>query len=257
VGAPLVRQLLAAGATVRAASHEAPGVAYSSSLSTVRLDLAEPSTWPRALSNVRRLFLAIPAGDDGACNVRPFLEAVASTGVDHVAFLSWAGVQQGTPHWQVEADIDAIGLARTFLRPAMLHQQLADSCGGQIVDHDRLRLPLGVDDRVAYVDARDVARVAAMTLVSPSPAPRTTYTLTGQHALSGAEVAALWSRVLGRRITFEPVPPARSLLPVTASAQLSKRGTIDPSLQQLLKEPPTSLSDYITQHRSRWATPVG
>lgn len=242
---------------MRAASHEAPGIAYSPALSTVRLDLHEPSTWPRALSRVRRVFLAVPNnGANTNGTVKRFAETAASAGVDHVVLLSVAGAQQGTSHWQVEADVDEVGLARTFLRPTELHQQLADACGDDITNHDRLRMPSG-NGRMAYVDARDVARVAAITLVSRSPAPRTTYTLTGQEALSGSDVAALLSRVLGRHIAFEPVSPSRSSQPLTASSERVSRGATDPTLRRLLGRPPTSLADYFMRHRSRWATPVG
>jgi uncharacterized protein YbjT (DUF2867 family) len=232
-------------------------MAYSSSLSTVRLDLTEHSTWPRALSRARRLFLALPeASPIGRIKVREFLEQAVSAGVDHVVILSSAGTQQGTPHWEVEADVDDVGLARTFLRPVLLHQQLADAYGDDIAFHNRLRMPIG-HGRIACVDARDVARVAALTLVAESPAPRSTYTLTGQESLSGTEVAALFSRVLGRDITFEPISLVRSDLPLTASRLLTTRGTTDPTLRLLLRRPPTTLADYVAEHRSRWVAPVG
>jgi uncharacterized protein YbjT (DUF2867 family) len=232
-------------------------MAYSSSLSTVRLDLADASTWPRALTRVSRVFLAVPARVlDAGTPLRSFLDTAGSAGVDHVVFLSSAGAQQGTPHWQVEAEIDAAGMPRTFLRPATLHQHLADACGDDIAKHDRLRLPDG-SSRIAYVDARDVARVAAITLLSDSPAPRSSYTLTGRDVLSGTEVAALLSRVLGRDISFEPVAPVRSPTALTASARVQSRGATDPTLQQLLGRTPTSLADFAREHRARWVTPVG
>ena len=257
MGAPLVRELLAAGASVRAASHEAPGIAYSATLSTVRLDLTEPSTWPRALSRVRRVFLTVPTnGASSNGTVKRFVDSATAAGVDHVVVLSVAGAQQGTRHWDVESDIDAVGVPRTFLRPAVLHQQLADTYGDDVANHDRLRMPVG-NGRIAYVDARDVARVAAITLVARSPAPRTSYTLTGHEALSGPDVAALLSRVLGRAIAFEPLARSHDSQPITASSEIVRRGTTDPTLRQLLGRAPTSLSDYLSQHRSRWATPVG
>jgi uncharacterized protein YbjT (DUF2867 family) len=226
-------------------------------LSTVRLDLADADTWPRALSRVRRVFLSISdTAFDRSAAVRGFLECGLSAGVDHVVLLSSAGTQQGTSHWQAETDVDAVGLSRTFLRPAMLHQQLADDYADDITNHDRLRMPIGPGS-MAYVDARDVARVAARTLVAPSPDPRASYTLTGQEALSGTEVAALLSRVLGRDITFEPLSLVHSPQPLTASVQMTMRGTTDATLQRLLGRAPTSLAEYVIEHRTRWGAPVG
>ena len=231
---------------MRAASAGAPGISYSSTLSTVRLDLAAPDTWPRALERVRRVFLALAEPAHRGSGLPEFLERAAWGGVDHVVLLSTADPQPGTPHRQAETHIDAVGLPRTFLRAATLHQELIDTCAGEIAEHDRLRLPIGAG-RTAYVDARDVARVAAATLVAHRPALRASYDLTGQEALSGLEVAALLSRVLGREIAFEPMPPAYSPQPTPATVE---------TLQRLLGRAPTSLAEFVVEHRLRWRTPV-
>jgi uncharacterized protein YbjT (DUF2867 family) len=247
VGASLVRDLLAAGVSVRAASFEAPGVAHSSSLSTVRLDLDDPDTWPPALARIRRVFLDLsgPAIPDGSAGLAGFLAHVASAGVDNVVLLSSAAMHGAVPHQEAERHVDAAGLPRTFLRPAMLHQRLADEYGDDIAEHDRLRMPIG-DGRVTPVDARDVARAAAVTLTSRSPSPRATYDLTGPEALTGRQIAALMSRVLGRDITFEPTAPEPPPVPDAA----------DHALHRLLGRLPTSLADYVHEHRARWAASV-
>jgi uncharacterized protein YbjT (DUF2867 family) len=61
------------------------------------------------------------------------------------------------------------------------------------------------DKRVGHVDVRDVAAVAAEIAASPSAHAGKTYWPTGPEVLSGTEVAAVLSKVLGRTITFYPI----------------------------------------------------
>ena len=61
------------------------------------------------------------------------------------------------------------------------------------------------DGRVGHVDVRDVAAVAAEIAASPSAHAGKTYWPTGPEVLSGTEVAAVLSKVLGQTITFHPI----------------------------------------------------
>ena len=61
------------------------------------------------------------------------------------------------------------------------------------------------DGRVGHIDARDVAAVAAEIAASPAPHAGKTYWPTGPEVLTGAEVAGVLSKVLGRPITFHPI----------------------------------------------------
>ena len=54
-------------------------------------------------------------------------------------------------------------------------------------------------------NARDVAAVAAAIAAAPASHAGRTYWPTGPEALSGAEVAVILSKVLGREITFRPI----------------------------------------------------
>ncbi len=59
---------------------------------------------------------------------------------------------------------------------------------------------------VSMVDARDIAEIAASCLLerehSGAPLPRETIELVGPDALSGQEVAKIWSGLLGRDIRY-------------------------------------------------------
>src|SRR5947208_816385 len=64
---------------------------------------------------------------------------------------------------------------------------------------------LGKQGVPVRVDVRNVAAVAAQIAASPSAHAGKTYWPTGPEVLSGTEVAAVFSKVLGRTITFHPI----------------------------------------------------
>lgn len=66
-------------------------------------------------------------------------------------------------------------------------------------------MPIG-DKGIAMVDARDIAEVAAIELIRRDQAqgvlPVETINLVGPDTLTGSDVAAIWSDVLGRPISY-------------------------------------------------------
>ncbi len=70
-------------------------------------------------------------------------------------------------------------------------------------------LPLG-DALVSYVDADDIAAVAAEVLLgNEMEHSGRAYDLTGPDALTGSQVAEIFSQVLGRKIEFHAVSDDR------------------------------------------------
>jgi len=59
------------------------------------------------------------------------------------------------------------------------------------------------DGRIGFLDARDVAAVAANIAAGPEPHAGHEYRLTGPELLSYTDVAAVLTTVLGRPITFK------------------------------------------------------
>jgi len=112
-----------------------------------------------------------------------------------VPFLRW--------HGEGERRLEGSGLSWTHVRPSMFMQNLL----GQASEIRRgvLALPLA-DARVAMVDVRDVAEVAARVLAEEGH-ERKAYDVTGPEALSGAEAAKRLSDALGWKVAYRDVPP--------------------------------------------------
>lgn len=266
VGRHVVEQLIAAGETVRGAVRDPQSVLAAGQ--PVRFDFADPTSWTGALDGVDRLFLMRPpAISDVTTYLRPVIDLAASRGVRHIVFLSLIGVNRVMPHWRVEQDIAASGLAYTFLRPSFFAQNLLTAYRADIRDRDEIRMPAG-RGRTAFVDTRDVAEVAARVLSRPEDHVSCAYSLTGEQALRWDDVAVLLTRELQRPIRYTSISfrrYRRELLAAGADpvyvrvqlgihlvARLGLAGRITPTLRELLGRPPRTLAAFITDHAAAW-----
>ncbi|WP_458209363.1 NmrA family NAD(P)-binding protein [Haladaptatus sp. NG-SE-30] len=210
VGAPLVSRLLDAPVAVRIATR-APEKArerFGDGAEYTAFDLDHPETWGRVLENVGRMFLLVPP-EVGVDPVRTFLDAASRVGIDHATYLSILGAEKLPilPHRRIERHLQGTGLTYTFLRASYFMQNLSEIHRPEIVERDEIFVPAG-DGSLSFVDARDVAAVAATTLIEPGHENRA-YDLTGPAALDFFSVADIFADTLGRPITYaNPSRPA-------------------------------------------------
>jgi uncharacterized protein YbjT (DUF2867 family) len=228
----------------------------------VRLDLHEPATFAPAVAGCDGIFLLRPPAISRVGPTLNRLIGVAEeAGVGHITFLSVAGAESSriVPHHRVETRLTSGSTGWTILRPGFFAQNITtayrdDVRGGRIV------VPAG-DGRVAFVDARDLGEVAAMTLLAPAAHAGRGYHLTGPRAWGFEEVAALLTRILGRPVRYAPASAlgyARHLraagLPVAQIAVQTilhlglRRGdaeAVDPTLPSLLGRPATDLERFL------------
>jgi len=112
------------------------------------------------------------------------------------------------PHFAVKSGaermIQQMGFSATILRPAyFIDNELM--IRDVVLNHGVYPMPIGAKG-IAMVDARDIAEVAAIELIrrdqAPGKLPVETLNLVGPDTLTGADVAAIWSDVLGRPIVY-------------------------------------------------------
>ncbi len=96
------------------------------------------------------------------------------------------------------------GLDHTILRPTGFMQNTL-AFAGSISSEGGFYAPLA-DARVAWVDVRDIAAVAAVALTEEGHEGQT-YEVTGPEAVSYEQVAEALSRATGKRIEHVSVPP--------------------------------------------------
>jgi uncharacterized protein YbjT (DUF2867 family) len=107
-------------------------------------------------------------------------------------------------HAQVERNLEGSGLGYTILRPQPYMQNFL-RFGPSIAAEGRFAAPMG-DHRFAFVDVRDVARVAAAALMEEAHAGAT-YVVTGPEALSYGEAAQTIGAAIGKQVAYEPAEP--------------------------------------------------
>lgn len=201
VGTLACAELTASGVQVAAASRRGD----------VRFDWYEPGTWDAALEGVDRMYLIAPDGDaDPVTAMRPFLDRALASGVKR------AVLQSGSPIARGDAGLGLVhaAVAETFaewavLRPSWFMQNFSGDHvqGDAIRTRGRLTSATGTG-RVGFIDARDIAAVAA-AIMTTDAAPNRDAILTGPQALSYDDVAALISRASGRAVTHVDVGEAR------------------------------------------------
>jgi len=164
---------------------------------------ASPEALARCLQGTDRLFLMRPPPiADVARLLFPVVDVARQVGVRQVVFLSLQGVQanRATPHHAMEAYLRRTGAPYTFLRPNFFMQNLSTIYADQIRDTSEIVVPAG-RSRTAFIDARDIGKVAAAVFTSDGHLRRA-YTLSGEQCLSYADVARIMSHALGRTITY-------------------------------------------------------
>jgi hypothetical protein len=130
---------------------------------------------------------------------RSVIGAAARAGVARLVKLSVFRADERSPlrfarqHWQAERALEQSGLAWTIVRPVFLMQNLRAMVRGGAI------YTAAGDGRVATIDARDIAAVAAAALTTPGHEGKI-YTLTGPEALSFDDIASDLSQLCGKHI---------------------------------------------------------
>lgn len=216
VGRHLVPLLRAAGAPVRAFVRD-PARAADVLGGGVELavgDLGDPASLRAALAGVDQLHLACGNHPEQVRWETAAIDAAADAGVTRIVKLSALGAGVGSPvaftdaHGRITEHLRAAGPAHVLLEPAFLMSNLLAGADG-VRGADALFLP-AAGAKIAMIDPRDVARVAAAVLTGDGHDGRR-YVLTGPEAVTLDDVAEQLSAVLGRRIGAVPVSDGAAL----------------------------------------------
>jgi uncharacterized protein YbjT (DUF2867 family) len=267
VGRPLVALLRAAGMVVRPASR------HPCTPDGVVFDFRDPATWQAAFDRVESMFLVRPPDIARVSrDLVPSLEFARARGLRHVVLLSvqGAGRVPVLPHAAAERWLRASGLSWTFVRPSYFDQNLSGVFAPDIRDRDEIVVPAG-GSRTAFVDAHDVAAVAAAALLNPRAHTGRAWTPTGP-ALTYGEIAALLSTELGRPIRYRrvgalafdrhartvlglPAPMAAVTTVLHTTARMGLAGFETDDVLTVTGQAPTTFAAFAHRERAIWARP--
>ncbi|MGH3370448.1 MAG: hypothetical protein ACRDPR_10630 [Nocardioidaceae bacterium] len=141
-----------------------------------------------------------------ADQVSDFLDLAQAAGVRHVTYLGAYHGDQAPPEIDMRAvELDLMGRGAftcSILRPAWVMQNFTDD-HLPVID-GQITVPTG-GGADAFVDAADIAAVAAETLTHPDDHAGAQYAPTGPEALTFAQVAEIISGLTGRPVRHNDV----------------------------------------------------
>ena len=210
VGRHVIHQLVQRGANVRALVRDPAKADFPSGVDVVQGDLLDVDALRRAFDGVSALFLLNAVVPDEFTQALVTLNVAREAGVDRVVYLSviHSDLYVNVPHFAgkfgVERMIERMGFSATILRPAYFMDNDV-TIKDVVLGYGVYPMPIGAKG-LAMIDARDIGEIAAIELIhraeATRPLPLERINLVGPDTLTGADVAAIWSDVLGRTVTY-------------------------------------------------------
>jgi uncharacterized protein YbjT (DUF2867 family) len=206
VGRHVVEQLVSRGADTRALVRDPSKANLPAGVTVVQGDLLDVDSLRSALSGVSTLFLLNAVVPDEFSQALIALNLAREAGI----YLSviHGDLYVNVPHFAgkfaVERMIERMGFNATILRPAYFMQNdlmIKDV----VLGHGVYPMPIG-GKGLAMIDARDIGEIAAIELIrrerAATPLSLDRINLVGPDTLTGADVATIWSKVLGRPVAY-------------------------------------------------------
>lgn len=209
IGSQIVQRLADQGASVRALVRDKGKYQGPAGVEPVQGNMSDVASTREALKGIDTLFLLNAVAADEMTQALLTLDLAREAGIKRFVYFSVlnSALFDDVPHFAgknlAERVIDTQGFPATVLQPAYFMQN-------DLMFKDALKAgvypqPIG-DVGLAMVDARDIADAAAAELLrrerAPHPLPRTTIEVVGPDTLTGADIAAIWSSVLGRDVNY-------------------------------------------------------
>jgi uncharacterized protein YbjT (DUF2867 family) len=207
VGSEVVRQLRAKGAPVRALVRDrAKAVAtLGEGVELAQGDLLDPATIDAALEGCDHLFVLTAFAPDQLTPQSNAIDAAARRGGIHLVKMGVVGSSPDSPVATArqmaagDESLKASGLQWTILQPTSFMQNVLGMAGA--IAGEGVLYGASGEGRIAHVDTRDIAAVAAVALTEEGHLGKT-YVLTGPEAISNAAMAATLTRALGRDVRY-------------------------------------------------------
>jgi uncharacterized protein YbjT (DUF2867 family) len=270
IGREVTKRLVAQGASSRAGvrNQEKARKQFGDDIELIDFAFEDKRLFADALEDVEKVFLLPPLMPNQVELTNAFVDAAQSAGVQHIIKLSAIGVETetftvGEWHAANEHHIRKSGLAFTFLRPNSFMQNFINYFPPR---DGVIYLPWG-NGKASFVDARDIAAVAARALTNEAHKNKI-YTLTGPSALSIDEVARTLSHAAGREIKYVDVPESTAhdamlnvgmakwqvdmLMELHAINKQSCWSTITSDVEEVTGAPPVDFRQFARDHADKF-----
>lgn len=251
-GGEVARQLLEAGAEVRAFVHRDDGRSLelrSRGAEVVIGDLRNFDAVRRAMKGIQRAYFCYPISPGIVQSTAQFAQASKEADVDFIVNMSQISARSDSKseaarqHWLAERVFDWSGVPVAHIRPTFFTDWLLYLA--PMIRQGVMRAPFGREARHAPISAEDQARVIVGLLREPDSYKGKTLPLYGPVELTHPEMAAIVARVIGRPVVYEQTPMAAigEMLGATPAPRQNTAAAMyrDPDAQG-------GRPDFLTQH---------
>jgi uncharacterized protein YbjT (DUF2867 family) len=265
IGRELIPLLLESGQSIRVLVRDERKVAHlEPRVERCVGDLDRPETLLPAVQGVERIFLVTYQTQQDI----NLLEAAKRAGVQQIVKLSTLEaaehkIKVGKWHFERETLIRASGIDGTFLRPGMFMSNSIEWWADSIRSQASVFFPGGKKGRVAPIDPRDVAAVAALALTQSGHHGQA-YTLTGRELFTIGEMVQVISRVLGKPVQYVSIPPiaaklfmlktgmdkalVNALMEMLATLRRDEGALVTDAFERLTGRPPRTFEAWCREH---------
>ncbi|OBK98013.1 nucleoside-diphosphate sugar epimerase [Mycobacterium asiaticum] len=267
IGRPLVAELAAAGARVRAITRTPNTVDFPDGVEQVR-SLAE------ALPGTSAVFLnsrALPQRNAeglatvvAQCKAAGVTKLVALSAINaHDDFARQPSRFRGDRNREVEQAAVESGLQWVSLRPSVFASNFTGMWAGQLRAGDVVAGPYAAASMAPIVDD-DISAVAARALLTDELVGRK-IPMTGPHALTNRELVDVIGTVLRRPLRYHELPPELVRQRFTGSgfsaefadayvtmlaASLDSPALVTHEVEKVLGRPPLAFAEWVARHRA-------
>lgn len=274
IGSELTEILSKSGASVRAVLRNINRVRELSGVVWMQADVSDKRLLESVLAGTDRLFLLTGNRTGFGETQIEIINAAESLGVKHVVKLSALGASPRTKsglaleHWEAEQALENSKMSWTILRPHVFMQNWLGEEARTAKEEGAIYSAIG-DGKVPFIDARDIAAVAAEALLYPEKHSGKRYVLTGGEAVGFQSLAEALSKATGKTIVYKPLSmdemrlrmekqgiPKKSIDSLLALAAYQKAGgateRVSEDVQRVLGRTPRTVIEFANDYRERF-----
>lgn len=208
IGNELVNLLSDAGASVRAVLRNFHRARRLSGVTWLQADMSDETLLDAALAGTDRLFLLTGNRPGFGQTQIHIIQAAERLGIKHVVKLSALGASPRTKsplaheHWIAEQALEESAMTWTILRPHVFMQNWLEEVAETVRSEGAIYAAIG-EGKVPFIDARDIAAVAAESLLDPEKHSGQRYVLTGGEAVGYEVLAGAISNAIGKPVVYK------------------------------------------------------
>ncbi|MCW7479664.1 NAD(P)H-binding protein [Leptospira kanakyensis] len=209
VGGHLVEELVKGGHEVYAGSRKPESQKSSANLHWVFADSSELTKGLEVLEKVDAAYFLSPPGQTNQYEIlSPWIEKAKQVGLKKLVLMTAMGVEHAPPEApfrKTEILLEGAGIPWNIIRPNWFMQNFHTFWISGIKQDGKIYFP-GGNAKTSFIDARDIASVAA-TLLTTTKNQNQAFTLTGPESIDHFEVAKHLTKVSGKEIGYVDVDP--------------------------------------------------